>query len=37
MTNGGAKAPCLGVKVEDMKNRQKRVTMDYHLVSGRFQ
>src|SRR6185503_15146227 len=28
----GAKEPCLGVKVEDMKKIQKRVKMDYQLA-----
>jgi 3-methyladenine DNA glycosylase AlkD len=28
----GAQEPCLGVKVEDMKNIQKRVKMDYQLA-----
>ncbi len=32
MNNGGAKEPCLGVKVEDMKKIQKRVKMDYQLA-----
>ena len=31
MTNG-AKEPCIGVKVEDMKNIQKRVKRDYQLA-----
>jgi 3-methyladenine DNA glycosylase AlkD len=31
MTNG-AKEPCIGVKVEDMKKIQKRVKMDYQLA-----
>ena len=30
--NHGAKEPCLGVKVEDMKKIQKRVKMDYQLA-----
>lgn len=32
VNNGGAKEPCLGVKVEDMKKIQKRVKMDYQLA-----
>ncbi|CAN5516327.1 DNA alkylation repair protein [soil metagenome] len=32
MTNGGAKEPCLGVKVEDLKKIQKRVKTDYQLA-----
>ena len=32
MNNGGAKEPCLGVKVEDMKKIQKRVKTDYQLA-----
>ena len=32
MNNGGAKEPCLGVKVEDLKKIQKRVKMDYQLA-----
>ena len=32
MNNGGAKEPCLGVKVEDMKKIQKRVKMNYQLA-----
>ena len=30
--NHGAKEPCLGVKIEDMKKIQKRVKMDYQLA-----
>ena len=30
--NHGAKEPCLGVKIEDMKKIVKRVKMDYHLA-----
>ena len=30
--NHGAREPCLGVKVEDMKKIQKRVKMDYQLA-----
>lgn len=32
VNNGGAKEPCLGVKVEDMKKIQKRVKTDYQLA-----
>ncbi len=32
INNGGAKEPCLGVKVEDMKKIQKRVKTDYPLA-----
>jgi 3-methyladenine DNA glycosylase AlkD len=32
INNGGAKEPCLGVKVEDMKKIQKRVKTDYQLA-----
>src|SRR6187549_2025963 len=32
VNNGGAKEPCLGVKVEDMKKIQKRVKTDYKLA-----
>ena len=32
ITNGGAKEPCLGVKVADMKKNQKRVKLDYQLA-----
>ena len=32
INNGGAKEPCLGVKVEDMKKIQKRVKADYQLA-----
>ncbi|HWB03958.1 MAG TPA: DNA alkylation repair protein [Verrucomicrobiales bacterium] len=32
MNNGGAKEPCFGVKVEDMKKIQKRIKMDYQLA-----
>ena len=32
VNNGGAKEPCLGVKVEDMKKIQKRVKTDYRLA-----
>ena len=30
--NHGAKEPCLGVKIEDMKKIQKRIMMDYQLA-----
>ncbi len=30
--NHGAKEPCLGVKIEDMKKIQKRVKMDYQTI-----
>lgn len=30
--NHGAKEPCLGVKIEDMKKIQKRIKMDYQLA-----
>ena len=32
INNGGAKEPCLGVKVEDMNKIQKRVKTGYHLA-----
>ena len=32
VNNGGAREPCLGVKVEDMKKIQKRVKTDYPLA-----
>ena len=32
VNNGGAKEPCLGVKVEDLKKIQKRVKTDYQLA-----
>lgn len=32
MNNGGAKEPCFGVKVEDMKKIRKRIKMDYQLA-----
>jgi len=32
MNNGGAKEPCLGVKVEDLKKIQNRVKTDYQLA-----
>jgi 3-methyladenine DNA glycosylase AlkD len=32
MNNGGAKEPCFGVKVEDLKKIQKRVKTDYQLA-----
>ncbi len=32
VNNGGAKEPCLGVKVEDLKKIQKRVKLDYQLA-----